>query len=223
MQTYAGDVVKALKALHDMSCKYLKEFSTDCGHTLDAEHLTNCHIAVSMQPQRQSGSETPALSEGSNVIIDMPLAEEEVQNEELKSHEAEHGHIDLQKGWNVPRTEAASEVSKPELTPSTSVSSHACGRGYAVLVDIKYPFSTPIGALRFLETPSRRNLLEAVAQVWTMNELPTDPCWPMKSLTVRKGNATYDILGYPQDDVSSLLDDVLESENLIKIECVYVF
>jgi hypothetical protein len=43
----------------------------------------------------------------------------------------------------------------------------------------------------------------------------------MKSLSVRKGNTVYDVLGYSQDDIGNLLDDILESEKLIKIECVY--
>lgn len=98
MQTYAVDVVKALKALHDMSCKRLREFSADCGHDLHREHLTQCHIAVSMQLQRPVGSKNLALSEDGNVLIDMPLPEEEPENEEPETHEAEHGHTVVQEG-----------------------------------------------------------------------------------------------------------------------------
>jgi hypothetical protein len=71
MQTYAGDVLKTLKALHDISCTRLREFSTDCGHELHREHLTQCYIAVSMQLQRPLGSNNLVLSENSNVLIDM--------------------------------------------------------------------------------------------------------------------------------------------------------
>jgi hypothetical protein len=94
-------------------------------------------------------------------------------------------------------------------------------KGYPVLVDIQYPFKGPIGALRYMERPSRHILLQVVAQVLAANEPPNDPSRFLKSLGVRKGNATYDVLGYPQDDIGSLLDDILNSEELLKIECVY--
>lgn len=113
------------------------------------------------------------------------------------------------------------EVSKDNLTPSTSVSSHALVGGFSILLDIQYPFKRPMGALRYIESPTRQNILRAVAQVLSISEIPDNPIWPMKSLSVRKGNTVYDVLGYPQDDIGSLLEDVLESEKLIKIECVY--
>lgn len=91
MQTYAGDVLRALKALHDMSCTRLREFSTDCGHELHREHLKQCNIAVPMQPQLPLGSHNLALSQDSNVLIDMPLPEEEPEQGEPEIHEAEHG------------------------------------------------------------------------------------------------------------------------------------
>lgn len=78
-----------------------------------------------------------------------------------------------------------------------------------------------MGALRYIESPSRQNILRVVAQVLSTNEISDDPIWPMKSLSVRKGDNVYDVLGYPQDDIGRLLDDVLESEKLIKIECVH--
>ncbi|KAJ6114085.1 hypothetical protein N7512_007530 [Penicillium capsulatum] len=62
---------------------------------------------------------------------------------------------------------------------------------------------------------------KVVTQILSTSEIADDPIWPMKSLSVRKGNTVYDVLGYPQDDIGSLLDDVLESEKLIKIECIY--
>lgn len=98
MQTYAGDVSKALKALHDMSCTRLREFSIDCGHELHREHLEQCHIAMPMQPQLPLGSNNLPLSEDSNVLIDMPLPEEEPEQGEPEVHEAEHG----QEGMNKP-------------------------------------------------------------------------------------------------------------------------
>lgn len=118
-------------------------------------------------------------------------------------------------------TETALEVSQDNFTPSTSFSSHARVRGFSILLDIQYPFKRPMGALRYIESPSRQNILQVVAQILSTSEIPDDPILPMKSLSVRKGNTVYDVLGYPQDDIGSLLDDVLESEKLIKIECVH--
>lgn len=102
MQTYAGDVVKALKALHDMSCKRLTEFSTYCGHDLYHEHLAQCNIAVPMQPEIPLGSNNIEVSEDSNVLIDMPLPEEELEKGESEICEAEHGHTDVEKGTKTP-------------------------------------------------------------------------------------------------------------------------
>ncbi|KAJ5517511.1 hypothetical protein N7527_009071 [Penicillium freii] len=206
MQTYAGDVLKALKALHDMSCTCLRE--SDCGHELHREHLTQCHIAVPMP----SGSNNPAISEESSVLVDMPLPEGELEQGEPEIHEAEHGHTDVQeestniaipqeRGGNL--TETALEVSQNNFTPSTSVSSLERGKGFSILLDIQYPFKRPIGALRYIESPSRQNILRVVAQV------------------LSTGNTVYDVLGYPHDDIGSLLDEILESDKLIKIECVY--
>lgn len=118
-------------------------------------------------------------------------------------------------------TEPPPEVPKNELAPSTSIVSHAGLRGYPVLVNIQYPFMEPIGALRYMETPRRRNLRQVIDQVLATNEAPNDPTRFMKSLSARKGNTTYDVLGYLQDDIGSLLHEIIESEKLVKIECVY--
>ncbi|KAJ5962648.1 hypothetical protein N7501_007589 [Penicillium viridicatum] len=161
-------------------------------------------------------------------MVDVSPSDEEAENEDLESHEAEHGHTDVHEvstktipHWSGPPTEIVRDVSRNDLTPSTSVSSHACTTGYSVLVDIQYPFQRPTGALRYIKIPSRQNLLQVVAQVLATNEPPNDPNRFMKSLSIRKGDTKYDILGYPEDDIRSLLDDILEVEKLIKIECVY--
>ncbi|KAJ6003636.1 hypothetical protein N7522_006328 [Penicillium canescens] len=73
----------------------------------------------------------------------------------------------------------------------------------------------------FTPSTSVSSHARVVAQVLSTSEIPDSPIWPMKSLSVRKGNTVYDVLGYPQDDIGSLLDDILESEKLIKIECVH--
>lgn len=111
-------------------------------------------------------------------------------------------------------------VSRNDLTPSTSVAPHAGATGYSVVIDIQYPLKRPIGALRYIDSPSRQNILQVVEQVLATNE-PLDPTRFVKSLSVRKRNATYDILGYAQDRIGDLLDDILESEKLPRIECVY--
>jgi hypothetical protein len=79
----------------------------------------------------------------------------------------------------------------------------------------------PIGALRYMELPSRRELRQVIEQVLAENEPPNDPTRYIKSLCVRKGSTTYDVLGYPRDNIGSLLDDVSEHEKIVKIECVY--
>lgn len=93
MQTYAVDVVKALKELHDISCKRLAECLADCNHELRPEHLAKCQIVVPMQIQSLSECENPALSEGGIVLIDIPNPEEEPD-----SSEAKHGPTPVQEG-----------------------------------------------------------------------------------------------------------------------------
>ncbi|GLA67142.1 hypothetical protein AtubIFM54640_010119 [Aspergillus tubingensis] len=231
MQTYAGDVVKALKALHDMSCQRLREFSVDCGNEFKCEHLAKCNIALSMQPECKSESNSLVLSNASDILIDMPLPGEEPENGKPEPHEADDGQTDpLQESDDLttmlPKqrdnlAESATEISQNDLTPAASVSSHARMREYSVLLDIQYPFQKPVGAYRLLRSPSRQNLLQLLAEVLALNEPPNDPTRFMKSLSIRKGDSIYDILGYPQDDIVNLLDDILESERLIKVECVY--
>lgn len=43
----------------------------------------------------------------------------------------------------------------------------------------------------------------------------------MKRLCVRKGDITYEMLGYPQNDIGSLCNDLLDTGKLLKIDCVY--
>lgn len=112
-------------------------------------------------------------------------------------------------------------VSQDKFTPSTSISSQTRGRGFSILLEIQYPFKRPIGALRYIESSSRQNILRVVAQVLSTSERIDDPVWPMKSLRIRKSDTLYDILGYPEDNIGSLLDHILESEKLIKIEVAY--
>lgn len=79
----------------------------------------------------------------------------------------------------------------------------------------------PFGALRYIDSPSRHTILELVTQVWAEAEPPEDLTRFIKSLNVRKGNTSYDILGYPEDDIRSLLDFISHSGKLLRIGCVY--
>ncbi|KAJ5900167.1 uncharacterized protein N7473_004237 [Penicillium subrubescens] len=87
------------------------------------------------------------------------------------------------------------EGSQPDLTPSTSVPSHAGAKGYSVLVDIQYPFKKRIGALTFIATPSRQDLGQVVAQILAINDPPNNSSGFIESLSVRKGNTSYDVFG----------------------------
>lgn len=49
----------------------------------------------------------------------------------------------------------------------------------------------------------------------------SNPIWPMQSLLVKKGDYAFDILGYAHDYIGNLFDEILSSEKLIKVECVY--
>lgn len=62
------------------------------------DHLTECHISKSMQLQSPFRLNDLALSEDSNVLIDMPPLEEVPKDEEAKTHEAEHSYAVVQEG-----------------------------------------------------------------------------------------------------------------------------
>ena len=72
-----------------------------------------------------------------------------------------------------------------DLTPSTSVAPHAGATGYSVVIDIQYLLKRPIGALRYIDSPSRQNILQVVEQVLATNE-PLDPTQFMKSECSKK-------------------------------------
>jgi hypothetical protein len=56
-----------------------------------------------MQLKPCSESETRARSEGSDVLIDMPLPEEEAKDEEPEIYESNQGYTDVQEGME-PKT-----------------------------------------------------------------------------------------------------------------------
>jgi hypothetical protein len=75
MQAYNSDLVKALQALHGMSCKRLGELTAECNHE---EDLAECCVPLPAQIR--------CLSEDDVVSIDtIPL------DEEPEALEAEHG------------------------------------------------------------------------------------------------------------------------------------
>jgi hypothetical protein len=68
--------------------------------------------------------------------------------------------------------------------------------------------------------PSRRKILQEVSEIMSDHGL-SNPVWPMKTLCVKHDDTEYDILGYKHDYIGRLLDDILKSGKLPKIECVY--
>lgn len=46
MQAFASDVLKALRVLHDISCKRLQELFRDCSHEVSRKDLTKCYIVL---------------------------------------------------------------------------------------------------------------------------------------------------------------------------------
>lgn len=89
MQTYAGDVLKALKALHDMSSNRIMEYLAHCGHELRHDYLPECHISLPMQIQCAPELNNPALSGIDSAPIDIPFPEEDPGKEEPESLEAQ--------------------------------------------------------------------------------------------------------------------------------------
>ncbi|KAJ5244740.1 hypothetical protein N7489_004836 [Penicillium chrysogenum] len=89
-------------------------------------------------------------------------------------------------GLNHSSAEPHPEVPQNDLTPSTSVLSHAYVKGYSVLL-----------SSRAIKRPTRF----------------------MKRLSVRKGDITYEMLGYPRDDIGSLRNDVLDTASRL-IVCI---
>ena len=106
------------------------------------------------------------------------------------------------------------------LTPQTSELCHEEQQDYSLLVHVKHPFNQSMGALRTIRHPSREGLLKVIHQVLAGYGL-SNPIWPMQSLLIKKGGNEYDILGYAHDYIGDLFDEILSSEKLIKVVCIY--
>jgi hypothetical protein len=106
------------------------------------------------------------------------------------------------------------------LTTRYLESSHVEQKGYSVLVKIDHPYHPPVGGLRFIGAASRHEVLKVVSQIMSEHGL-SNTVYYMKTLSIKLNNHAYDILGHRHDHIEDLLDHVLESEKLARIECVY--
>lgn len=93
MQAFASDVLKALRVLHDISCKRLQELFRDCSHEVSRKDLTKCYIVLPSQIQSSSGYKESAISEDDAVSTSMHVLREDLEN--LK---AKHGSAVLEDG-----------------------------------------------------------------------------------------------------------------------------
>jgi hypothetical protein len=123
---------------------------------------------------------------------------------------------------NMP-TEASLDEHATQPNPSTTrylESSHVEHKGYSVLVNIEHPYYPPIGGLRSIGAPSRQEILKVISHIMSEHGL-SNTVYYMKTLSIKLNNHAYDILGYEHDHIEDLLDHVVGSEKLSKIECVY--
>jgi hypothetical protein len=86
MQAFASDVLKALRVLHNISCKRLQEFFRDYSHEVPRKDLTKCYIVLPPQIQSSSEYKESAISEDGAVSTGMHVLRENPEN-----HKARHG------------------------------------------------------------------------------------------------------------------------------------
>ena len=91
MQAFTSDVLKALRVLHDISCKHLQELFCDCSHEVSHKDLTKCYIVLPSQIQSSSGYKESAISEDDAVSTSM-----HVLREDLKNLKTKHGSAVLE-------------------------------------------------------------------------------------------------------------------------------
>lgn len=116
---------------------------------------------------------------------------------------------------------ADSETLSKDSAPQPAALLPIKQKDYSVLIDIEHPYRPLMGAFKYIESGSRECLLQAVSEIMTAHGLPNTSSIAIKSLSIRKGDGVYDILDYAHDDVSGLLDEVVESEKFPRIKCVY--
>ncbi|KAI9043147.1 uncharacterized protein KD926_004330 [Aspergillus affinis] len=196
MQSSGLDVTYALRALHALSSNRVRAYFIDHNHQVTENELPKCRIVLPREQDSpiKAGQPTPPKYD----VLSQHTAA-------LKEAEASSG-------------EHATEPNTP--TTQCLESSHVEQKGYSVLVNIKCPNRPLIGCLRFIREPSRREILKVISQIMSEHGL-SNMAFYMKAMSVKLNNYVYDILGYEHDRIESLLDYVVETEKLAKIECVY--
>ncbi|KAE8130657.1 hypothetical protein BDV38DRAFT_266739 [Aspergillus pseudotamarii] len=116
-------------------------------------------------------------------------------------------------------THTASEESQNRLS-QISVRCDTEPKGYSVLVAVQYPFKYPLGELRYLSYPNKVSVLDAAARMLRNRGISTD-AYPITSLSIRKEDCDYDILGYGDHHLGDLLDDVRKMEKVPTFKCIY--
>lgn len=85
---------------------------------------------------------------------------------------------------------------------------------------IRNPYHPPMGAFSNISHPSRQGLLQVILQILSQHGI-SEPMWSISSLTIRLGNAAYDLLITHTIGLKILFDNILKSEKVLKSECVY--
>ncbi|KAF7589595.1 hypothetical protein BBP40_004055 [Aspergillus hancockii] len=229
MQSANLDLVSAMYGLLATTAKYLRKYITAHNHEIEYKDLASCEIALPlssveiMLPWPKLEAE-PSVSH----IEGLSLPEDSAPNEGFQPVGEEKHTLKIEvEGESKQPLEFGDATRETEdcticLTPqSAKPCSDAVPRGYSILIDIQYPFKSPIGAMRYLEIPTRQALLQAASQVITKEVGKDNNPFVVKRLSVKMGNSSYDILGYERDHIGHLLDNVLEVEKLPIIQCVY--
>lgn len=228
MQSANSDLVSAMHGLLATTAKYLRERLTGCNCEIEYKNLDICEIALPLS----SGEiilPLPKLEAEPSVshIEDLSLPEDSALNEGFQPVGVEKHSLKIEVGESKQPLEFGDATRETEdfticLTPqSAKPCSDAVPRGYSILIDIQYPFKSPIGAMRYLEVPTRQLLLQVVSQVIAKEVGKDNNPFVVKRLSVKMGNSSYDILGYERDHIGQLLDNVLEVGKLPIIQCVY--
>lgn len=115
-------------------------------------------------------------------------------------------------------TRTASEKSQNRLS-QIPVRCDTKPKGYSVLVAVQYPFKYPLEELRYLSYPNKVSVLDTAARMLSRG-ISTDT-YPITHLSIRKEDCDYDILGYRDDYLGDLLDDVRKIEIIPIFKCIY--
>ncbi|OJJ65669.1 hypothetical protein ASPBRDRAFT_49601 [Aspergillus brasiliensis CBS 101740] len=205
MQGSGASEESALRRLLDLSSKCVQD---DLGGQAVYGDLTTCHISLPRFIESASDSDHTALPEDTVVTHDEQVRDARTIEDDVDEV------VEAEK--NIDEAESPRNL----LTPQTSELCHGEQQDYSLLVHVKHPFNQSMGAFRTIRHPSREGLLKVIHQVVAGYGL-SNPIWPMQSLFIKKGGNEYDILGYAHDYIGDLFDEIVRSEKLIKVECVY--